>query len=1010
MENSLVRHQEHAVDAQITGSQLTAFIAFCSTQTGCSFSNYQDFEQHFCRQPEYRTFWQLFLTWAALPVSGDATEVCRGDACETAQFFPELYLNYAEVLLAGPDAPALVGCHRDGPAERLTRCQLRQRVAGVAAALSRWGVQPGDRVVAIARNNIEVIIAALACATIGAVFSSCGTDMGAQSIGLRFVPLLPVVLFANLRAEAWDVGEPLPQRVAAVLAKLPTVRAVIGLDGGDCDTDRPVERMADYESCDLLSQRLPFNHPLFILFSSGTTGAPKCIIHGAGGTLLEHIKEHRLHCDMKYGDRLYFQTSCGWMMWNWQLSALASGVELVLYDGPLDSPETLWRLVADQQVTLFGTNPAYLQFCETAGCQPWQFHDFADLRSLLSTGSILYPHQFDWVCDQVKSIPVQSISGGSDIIGCFVLGNPNLPVHRGEAQCRSLGLDVRAADANAEGIGELICVNPFPSRPLGFLDDDDGRRFHASYFTAHPGVWTHGDLIELTASGGAILHGRSDGVLNIRGIRIGPSEIYRLLQDIPAILEAMAVEQQASQEPGGTRLILLVVLRQPLDVALTAQIRQHLITRGIAAMVPAQIIQMAALPVTHSGKRSEAAARDAVNGQPIRNREALRNPECLDSIAQCPPPASVNWPREQPNELLEAWLARICQQAYGVPTIGWSDNLLQYGDSLAFLTLYLELGHRIGRPLAWLTTTPTIAHLAAIIRNEQVADEDGVVIRPATYADRAAVRHLLHTGFPDIPITAWDRLFDYGWTAAPPTHGLVLEVDHEIVGFLGALYAERTIGGKTDQVCNLTSWYIAPAYRGWGAAMLSTVLAVEPRPTYTVLTAAPLPKALCQAMQFREVVDASVALPPFWQLPTLSRRPEISFRPQELRPYLTVREQRILDDHARTDCLHVLVRAGDEQAYMVVKRRRYRLHRWLPRVPASKVLYCSAPHVVAAHLEWVKLAILLRQGTLALVVSARWFAAPPHGLRVDSRMLIQSTVFEPCELDLLYSEVCLLPV
>ena len=1016
MGNSLVRSESRVVtplfqpnEAQIAASQLTDFIAFCRTHTGRSFADYTGFER-FCRE-EYRAFWQLFLAWAALPVSGNAIEVCRGDVCETAQFFPEIHLNYVDALLAGPpDALALIGCHRDRPVERLTRRDVRDRVGGLVTLLRRLDVQAGDRVVAIARNNIEVNLAALACAAIGAVFSSCGHDMGPRSIGLRFELLRPVVLFANLSAEVWDVGQPLSHRVGEVLANLPTVRAVIALDGGACDTDRPIHHLADCAPCPLVSQRLPFNHPLFILFSSGTTGAPKCIVHGVGGTLLEHLKEHRLHCDLRAGERLFFQTTCGWMMWNWQLSALATGAQLVLYDGPLDTPDTLWRLVAEQRVTLFGTNPAYLQFCETAGCQPWQFHDFDDLRGLLSTGSILHPHQFDWVYQQVKPIPVQSISGGTDIIGCFVLGNPNLPVYRGEAQCRSLGLDIQAADTSAEGVGELICANPFPSRPLGFLDDAEGRRFHASYFSQHPGVWTHGDLIELTASGGAILHGRSDGVLNIRGIRIGPAEIYRLLRDIPGIIEAMAVEQRAPQEPGGSRLILLVVLRRPLDVALTTQIRQHLMTRGVAAMVPAQIIQLDALPETHSGKRSEAAARDAVNGWPIRNRDALRNPECLTGITQHRTPAIIDWPREEPNELLEAWLARVCQRAYGVPSIEWSDSLLQFGDSLTFLNLYLELGRHVGRPLPWLLTTPTIARLAAIIRNEHVEDDEGVVIRAATCADMTAVLRLLHTGFPDIPMAAWTRLFDYAWTATPPTYGLVLEANEVIVGFLGAIYVERTIRSKPEQVCNLTSWYIAPAYRGWGAAMLNAMLALDPSSTYTVLTAAPLPKAICRAMRFTDIVDSSLALPPLWHLRTLSRRPEISFQPQAFRCHLSTAEQRILDDHVATDCLHVLVRAGSQQAYMVIKRRRYRLHRWLPHVPASKVLYCGAPAVVAAHLEWVKLAILRRQRTLALVVSARWFAVPPSGWRVDSHMLMRSAVLEPSDLDLLYSEVCLLPV
>jgi acetoacetyl-CoA synthetase len=491
-------------------SQMTAFMRHCEAVTGQTFSDYWTFDEF--SVAEFRAFWREFLCWSSLPHDGETDPVCVGESCEGARFFPALRLNYAESLLSGdPEHPAVTACHHGGRHERLSRGELRTRVVRLANSLGQLGVRPGDRVAAIARNNVEVVIAALGASAIGATFSSCSPDMGAFAMLARFSPLAPTVLLGNIRAEPWDPGVPLPARVAEVVAGLPTVRAVVALDDGAVPDGlgRPVHRFADLTAGgaapDFAWQRHGFNHPLFIMFSSGTTGAPKCIVHGAGGTLLEHVKEHRLHCDLREGDKLFFQTSCGWMMWNWQLSALASGAELVLYDGPIEGPETMWRLVAEEAVTVFGTSAAFLQYCEGAGFSPGRSLDLGALRGVLSTGSILYPRQYDWVRNHVKALPLQSISGGTDIIGCFVLGNPNLPVYRGQAQCRSLGLDVRAlpqAGAADTSTGELICANPFPSCPLGFYNDPDGRRFHEAYFSQNPGVWTHGDLIEATPQGG----------------------------------------------------------------------------------------------------------------------------------------------------------------------------------------------------------------------------------------------------------------------------------------------------------------------------------------------------------------------------------------------------------------------------------------------------------------------------------------------------------------------------
>lgn len=637
-------------------SQMTQFQQDCSAKTGHSWTTAQDFHR-FSIQNNH-TFWAMFLAWSGLQYAGSPEPVRQGDSCEHAVFFPNLTLNYTANLLyptqpVDEDATAIISCNEQGQRTVLTWRELRKIVTQTAQGFRTLGLQPGDHVVAIARNTTDTAIAALATVGLGAVWSSISPDLGADAMLTRLTQLAPRFLFAHDHYEYQGHRQSLHDKLHTLFQQLPSLQTLITLDGNThafsglfTNTTSLAALQKDTDWQTFSWPMFSFNHPLFVLFSSGTTGVPKCIVHGAGGTLLEHLKEHRLHSELGPQDRLLFYTSCGWMMWNWQLSALASGVTLVLYDGSPTHPEPdhIWNLVRNEHVTVFGTSPTYLQYCRETALSPRSAGEFQHLRAIQSTGSVLYESLFDWIREHVGSLPVQSISGGTDIIGCFVLGHPNLPVYRGESQCISLGMDVRAWNSQAqrecqEGeTGELICTNPFPSRPLYFLHDPENTKFHQAYFAAHENVWTHGDFIILHARGSARILGRSDGILNIRGIRIGPAEIYHVLQDFPEIAQSMVLEQQDPRTPGGTRMVLLVVmapehgLTRPLTLAIKKQIKQKI----SAIHVPAVIAQVSSLPATFSGKLSTRAASDALHGLTPANLQALRNPACLDDIRNHP--------------------------------------------------------------------------------------------------------------------------------------------------------------------------------------------------------------------------------------------------------------------------------------------------------------------------------------------------------------------------------------
>jgi acetoacetyl-CoA synthetase len=582
--------------------------------------------------------------------TGSSTMAPPQDAV-AGRWFPTARLNFAENLLRHRgDALAVVAWDERGPLRSLTWDALHEEVAHVAAGLARCGVQPGDRVAGWMPNIPETLVAMLATAALGAVWTSCSPDFGVDGIVDRFGQTEPVVLFF---CDAYGYGGKVHDctaRAAELLPRLPSVRCAVMVPfrgGGESPaTGRVVGwdefRRAAADAPPLAFHRGPFDHPLYVLYSSGTTGLPKGLVHGAGGTLLQHLKEHRLHVNLQRGERLFYFTTCGWMMWNWLVSGLAAGATVVLYDGapmPAHDPEILWRMASAERINVFGTSAKYLALAEKEGMQPARTHDLAHLRTVLSTGSPLAAASFDWVARAVgPQVQTASISGGTDIVSCFVLGNPLSPVYRGEIQGPGLGMAVQIFDADGTRVpdgeaGELVCTQPFPAMPVAFWNDLDGERYRAAYFEPWPSVWRHGDWAYRTVHGGFVIEGRSDATLNPGGVRIGTAEIYRQVEAFDEVLESLVIGQRI---PGATdrdvRVVLFVRLRE--GVALTDELQGRLrgkIRSGASPHhVPRIILAVPDIPRTRSGKLSEVAVRDAVEGRRVRNAGALANPEVLD--------------------------------------------------------------------------------------------------------------------------------------------------------------------------------------------------------------------------------------------------------------------------------------------------------------------------------------------------------------------------------------------
>jgi acetoacetyl-CoA synthetase len=595
-------------------------------------------------------FWEVVWDFAGVVGErGAGPALVDGERMPGARWFPGARLNFAENLLRGPDAEtAIVFRNERGDRREIDWRDLRAEVARVASGLRAIGVGEGDIVAGFLPNLPETVVAMLATASVGAAWTSCSPDFGIQGVLDRFGQVAPRVLFTadgyHYAGKTIDSLGP----IAGVLAKLESVACVVVvpyLDPAPAIGGLPgAVRYAEFGRRDapLSFPRLPFDHPLYVLYSSGTTGVPKCIVHGAGGTLLQHLKEHRLHTDVKPGDRLFYFTTCGWMMWNWLASALASEATLVLYDGsPLHpGPEVLWQMAADEGVTVFGTSPRYLAAIEKAGYRPRERHGLAVLRTVLSTGSPLGPEQYDFVAGAIGSdVQLASISGGTDIVSCFALGNPLLPVYRGELQCRGLGMKVEVWDDAGRPVtgekGELVCTAPFPSMPIGFWNDPGGARYRAAYFERYPGVWHHGDYALLTERGGLVIYGRSDAVLNPGGVRIGTAEIYRQVEQLPEVLESVVVGQEVGND---VRVVLFVRLREglQLDEALRERIRSQIRANTTPRHVPARILQVPEVPRTISGKVVELAVREAIHGRPVKNTDALANPAVLEHFRRRP--------------------------------------------------------------------------------------------------------------------------------------------------------------------------------------------------------------------------------------------------------------------------------------------------------------------------------------------------------------------------------------
>ncbi|NVK31522.1 MAG: acetoacetate--CoA ligase [Gammaproteobacteria bacterium] len=630
---------------KIDSAQITAF----AKQLG-DFSSYEEFHRFSVDSPE--VFWPAFWAWAGVKGAPGDVVLSRAPQLMGSQFYPDATLNFAENLLDNndSDAKALIFWGEAQIKSSMTWGVLKSKVAALAAAFKAAGVTKGDRVVAVLPNMPETIITMLAASSLGAVFSSSSPDFGVQGIVDRFGQIEPKVLVGVDSYLYNGKIHHCAEKMSEVRAQLSTVETFLTVTytGGD----HPAGSIefeafaAPYVEAALSFEAVGFNDPLYILFSSGTTGVPKCIVHSVGGVLLKHLVEHRLHTDIGRGDVLFYFTTCGWMMWNWLTTGLASGATLALYDGSpfAKDGDILFDYADAEGFKVLGTSAKFIDALAKANKRPMQTHDLSTVEAILSTGSPLVPESFSYVYEHVKQdVHLASVSGGTDIVGCFVIGVPTLPVYRGQLQAPTLGMATKVwSDDNIEqieGRGELVCTDPFTSMPIGFWGDQNNEKYSAAYFDQYPGVWCHGDYIERTAEGGYIIHGRSDATLNPGGVRIGTAEIYRQVERLDEVLESIVIGQQWE---GDVRVVLFVTLREgvELDEALVIKIKQQIRQNTTPRHVPAVVLQVTDIPRTKSGKLVELAVRNVVHGLPVKNVHALANPEALELFANRPELAS----------------------------------------------------------------------------------------------------------------------------------------------------------------------------------------------------------------------------------------------------------------------------------------------------------------------------------------------------------------------------------